>query len=527
MPPTTAPPWPGAAQPIADDSNGINVLLRRLANPHLPYNPNPLFTAGPNAGQPDPTYNPYITVDYMQQVKLQDETTPATGTSVSYYKNEPYNSKVIQWYPAPAAGKTTQSFGQFPTTQNGQYHWLTHLDRQLISPMELLQVSGFQPWRLTQRFLQGGAAPGHMVNWYDESSRLYRAFEVLTTHNRAGGVSFAGRQPGMVNINTIYDPEQFIGLADPQAGNGFGPQLAGIYNQMMTLRSPGLNAPPGQRAITGQDRPFLGMGIGRISPQIPTSSPTAPGDPIAINDDASPRASSTGIEDTFLRQWAPTGPPPYTPNPTAQRLFDVTGQRNSYQTTELMRKMFGNITTRSNVFAVWVTVGFFQVAPGGDLQRPVKLMAEIGAAQGNNIRHQFFAVVDRTRMMIDPQQVTTINNPVLATQLNQPMWVSIGSPFSGNTPNTNIPYNIQAGSILTVDNGNGSEETIVVQAVGPPQPGGLPPIPGPGNWIYATFTKPHGAGAFLNINGNPGPQTSFSITSPPYPNLVLTYAVLK
>src|SRR5262249_37786771 len=138
LPPTTQPPWPGPGQPILDDSNGINVLLRRLANPHLPYNPNPLNAAQ----QPDPFYNPYITVDYMQQVKLQNETTPATGTSVSYYKNEPYNSfssKAVPSlsYPPPAAGKTTHSFGQFPIGPNGQYHWLPHLDRQLISPMEL------------------------------------------------------------------------------------------------------------------------------------------------------------------------------------------------------------------------------------------------------------------------------------------------------------------------------------------------------------------------------------------------------
>jgi hypothetical protein len=527
MPPTTPPPWPGAGQPIADDTTGINVLLRRLANPHLPYNPNPLFTAGPNAGSPDPTYNPYITVDYMQNVGIQDETTPATQTSVSFYKTEPYNSKVIQSYPTPAGGKTTHSFGQFPTTQNGQYHWLTHLDRQLISPMELLQVSGFEPWRLTQRFLQGGGATWQYVNWYDESFRLYRAFEVLTTHNRAGGVSFAGRQPGMVNINTIYDPEQFFALADPQQGNAFYPPpaqalLKQMYNQMLILRSPGMQqgVPNGQRLVTGTDRPFLGMGIGRMNN--PPSTPQAPGDPVSVNDDGTQKASSTGIEDTFLRSYA-GGPP----NPTGPRLFDVASQPNSYQTNELMRKMFGNITTRSNVFAVWVTVGFFQVAPGGDLVRPVKLGAEIGAAQGNNIRHQFFTVIDRTRMMIDPVQITTLNNQVLPNQLNQPMWVSIGSAFSGNTPNTNIPYNIQPGSILTVDNGNGSEETIVVQAIGPPQPGGLPPIPGPGNWIYATFTKPHGAGANLNINGNPGPQTSFSITAPQYPNLVLTYSVLK
>jgi hypothetical protein len=520
---------PNTLQVPTGSITGISVLLRRVLNPHMPYDPNPSSS----------TWNPFVTVDSMKSftdpngqkpaIMLANDATNNNGAWTSIAKQEPYASNTNNYFPQPAggAGTTVDTFGSI--NQNvAAFNWLTHLDRQLISPMEVLQVSGFQPHELTQRFLQGGGAPGHYANWYDENNRLYRAFEFFTTHSRAAGVSFAGRQPGMININTIYDPEPFMALADPQAGNGFGAVLAQVYPQMLQLRSPGMtvNVQPGQRIITGQDRPFLGLGIGRM-PNNPGSSATAPGDPVSVSDDASTKASNTGIEDTFLRSFA-GGPS----NPSNRRLFEVTAAlttSQNYQNTELMRKMFGNITTRSNVFAVWVTVGFFQVAPGGDLVRPVKLGAEIGAAQGNNIRHQFFAVVDRTRMMIDPQQITTINNQVLPNQLNQPMWVSIGSAFSGNTPNTNIPYNIQPGSILTVDNGNGSEETIVVQTTSAslPLPPGVPNPPGPGNWIYATFTKPHGAGAFLNINGNPGPQTSFSITSPQYPNLVLTYSVLK
>src|SRR5205814_183230 len=44
-----------------DLPNGMTVLLRRLANPHIPPNPNPV-----SGGQPNPWFNPYITIDYLE-----------------------------------------------------------------------------------------------------------------------------------------------------------------------------------------------------------------------------------------------------------------------------------------------------------------------------------------------------------------------------------------------------------------------------------------------------------------------------
>ncbi len=186
--------------------------------------------------------------------------------------------------------------------------------------------------------------------------------------------------------------------------------------------------------------------------------------------------SGTGLVQTLLSPVAgggPTSPRLLTPSALA------TG--HPYQQLELLNKLYNNVTTRSNVFAVWLTVGFFQVVD--DTTLPVKLGPEVNAAQGRAIRHHMFAIVDRTQIQTfattAPAAIaagSTVNvppSPVFDSRTGRNWQIQPGTtlvydpgvynftPGPNPAPNPNLP----------------NEETVVVQ---------------PG--LTATFQYPHGQG---------------------------------
>lgn len=77
-----------------------------------------------------------------------------------------------------------------------------------------------------------------------------------------------------------------------------------------------------------------------------------------------------------------------------------------YWRTEWMQKMMNLSTVRTHQYAVWVTVGFFEVTRQGDASQAATnpdaaydlLGREIGLVGGKNTRQRGFFIVDRLKL---------------------------------------------------------------------------------------------------------------------------------
>jgi hypothetical protein len=494
------------------------LFLQRLACPHLP--PNPPAGSPPGAPpNPNAPYNPYITIDYLDSVPSYDgvrfssnepntgHTAPSFSQRFSWGRRQPYAAnRFEQMAQRPSPPLTNQVQNTFfrhngetnPFSGNSKtlaypFDWLIHLDRPLISPAELLNVSAFKPHELTHQFIvnQGGitgpgGVPGqekkfqHRLGLVAASpqSRIYRVFEFLEAgSNRAMGTADGGRIPGKININTVWDPDTLAAVIDPQPANLFtagNPQIVqNLFAAITQARTPKVTQ-NGTPVFGPNDRPFRGL-----------ATPFSTG--AAVKDSQYP--SGVGVSDTLLRNTADN----------SQLLFAVPQTQNSspFLQYEVLNKIYNHLTTRSNVFAVWLTVGFFEVVQDTDAQgnpiRPVKLGAEIGKAEGRNIRHRMFAIVDRTNMTT-LANVTQLTKDILAGSQSQTAQLLSMAGVTSSPPFP-ISWSIKPGSALTIED-PANPETVVVTSVA-------------GNSITATFKAPHRRGTWVSLADTPGPPPIF------------------
>jgi large repetitive protein len=96
---------------------------------------------------------------------------------------------------------------------------------------------------------------------------------------------------------------------------------------------------------------------------------------------------------------ASPGPPPVAARADARQ--------HPYWRTEHLQRIMNQTTVRTHQYAVWITVGFFEVTKQGDIamlssnnpQLAFDIMgSEVGAVTGNTIRYRGFFLIDRTKI---------------------------------------------------------------------------------------------------------------------------------
>jgi hypothetical protein len=260
---------------------------------------------------------------------------------------------------------------------------IVHLnDIPSTSALDLLFVSGLKPYEVSNNFdsYAAGFGSGYLAPWFKGSPPYHRFFELVDL-----GPADSHRISGRLNLhaalrnNGKFDLSNFKSLVDlwktdatnPVKANFGWREAKDVWDKLLATGSP-----------------FYGMGIDNLNQS--WLGPSPPAWYLALG--ATPTydyfvdTDGDGIPDQGLFDYSEdndtthsdTGAP--RPHPYNQ----------SADKSALAGRLWNKITTRSNVFAVWCTVGFFEVDQNG------KLGPEIDADVGRQVRYRFFAIVDRT-----------------------------------------------------------------------------------------------------------------------------------
>ena len=358
----------------------------------------------------------YVNDGYLNlsQVAAQRFYTGPAGTGTApaaIYIGAPNSSTPIPQPPNP------------PLPPDQPFPWLTWNNRPFVTPLELMLVPRSRSSRLLRNdFSLSGALASesygtqnspfnHLLNFFhstgsvpDQPAHLHRIFDFLEvpspylgtekwynpnhfTSMNSGSVADTlrppfnklsrFRDPGRVNINTIFDAEVWEGVAKgipSMDSSGFAAALAA---SRQGYSGTGLNSSFPSRFAN----PFRPATSAHLAPL--------------------PSWQKSGNDVTLLR---PSG----AISATATPLFSYSSsahyrntQRNPFFRYRGMQHLSNMMTTHSNVFAVWVTVGYFEVEPnptGVDAAHPegYRLSREVGIDTGEIKRHRGFYLIDRS-----------------------------------------------------------------------------------------------------------------------------------
>ena len=317
-------------------------------------------------------------------------------------------------------GGSSISSGPFRGAPAVPFPWLTWLDGPFVSPLKLMLVPKSEPSRLLSEFsIAAHFGPvGHLLDFInrsnDSNSHFYRLFDCVGVASpfvgtrtwfqpqlsgRDSSVSFLRppfnhvsmfRDPGRVNVNTVFDPLVWKSMVKGYPGM----DSPSSWSNLVKSRE-GFGGQPAHRFPTQFANPFRSGTGGELVPLRVMRKPA--------------------VEATVLRS---------RPDNTGHLLFSVDSttnseaeaayrnqNRNAYFYYEGLHRLGNLITTRSNVFAVWITLGYFEVRPHPEGYR---LSQEIGSDIGQVRRHRAFYVIDRSiPVAFEPGRSHNVDRAVL------------------------------------------------------------------------------------------------------------------
>ena len=375
--------------------------------------------------------------------------------------------------------------------------------------------------------------------------------------------------PGKINVNLITDPRVLLALTDPQSGNFFAhdaastPPVYDVYNpadyadptkvfgRLMAARA---NLPAASASFTLNAYDPVTNTVVKVQIPGPNDAPirsfgTATTGTFVSSDYPIPVLNSQGVAATPAR----TVTDPTTG--TEVGVFSLPNQTHPYLRQELLRKIQNNLTTTSDTFAVYITVGFFEVTNPGPYTvntRPL-LGKELFKDMPGDLRQKYYAVIDRSNLSLDPTNLRvqggksfitelTPTDPLVPTAPVTPIQTTLNLRVQNGSPTVltaaqggflslsykGTPFTIATGQFLRIGTGATAEWVLVTQA------GGYSSATGIGSVVVTRNVSPsaaipalpvtpaHGIGDSVTnvIPGNPGPQPGFNPNLPNYQPVV-------
>lgn len=335
------------------------------------------------------------------------------------------------------------------------FPWLAWHNRPFVSQLDLLQVPACRSSRLGSEFTVGRPSPttptyapadgnehahhpnnlrfslngrhpefGHLMNWFSSNGPnngdpqdfpdFHRVLDFVhvpspylgndtylnDTYFNVNDPFTAGRhppynwissyrEPGRVNVNTIYHDQVWSGvmgwLSGTQQGYADAIRQPSLFTDFVRSRKGfGTNGATWELANVSPEimaNPLRGYGAQELTPQVLNRGRNVEMSLLRSIEDAN---GSTGSNPLLQRTLDPANVQPY-----------ENGVRNSHFRFDSMMRMGNLTTTRSNVYAVWITVGYFELwqDPATGMWLPNQ---ELGNDDGSIKRERSFYIVDRS-----------------------------------------------------------------------------------------------------------------------------------